>query len=191
MNNNSNIYDIDGTIIRKADDNHKRTVDEVKEKIEYYRKKLQDLAEDDKKAVIYTTYMRNLSNYLFVLYSQMPAEQLRAEINAAKALSTDEQVKKAMEELSNSLEDDGTTTESTTDEVPNEPTTDNESTTNEEPGDVIPIDGRDSDIHEEPTESESSVLEQVRPESIMDEYVQFEELPVSGETSKQFEEVTE
>lgn len=176
MNNNSNIYDIDGTIIRKADDDHKWTVDEVKEKIEYYRKKLQDLAEDDKKAVIYTTYMRNLSNYLFVLYSQMPAEQLQAEINAAKALSTDEQVKKAMEELSNSLEDDGTTTESTTDEVSNEPTTDNESATNEEPGDVTPIDGRDSDVHEEPAEPESGILEQVRPESIMDEYVDFEEV---------------
>lgn len=176
MNNNSNIYDIDGNIIRKADDNHKWTVDEVKEKIEYYRKKLQDLAEDDKKAVIYTTYMRNLSNYLFVLYSQMPAEQLQAEINAAKALSTDEQVKKAMEELSNSLEDDGTTAEGTTDEVPNEPTTDNESTTNEEPGDVTPIDGGDSDIHEERPLSQSDLLVErdLNPEdlTVMDEYIE-------------------
>ena len=173
MNNNSNIYDIDGNIIRKADDNHKWTVDEVKEKIEYYRKKLQDLAEDDKKAVIYTTYMRNLSNYLFVLYSQMPAEQLQAEINAAKALSTDEQVKKAMEELSNSLEDDGTTAEGTTDEVPNEPTTDNESTTNEEPGDVTPIDGGDSNIHEERPISQSDLLvEREGVNTVMDEYIE-------------------
>ena len=173
MNNNSNIYDIDGNIIRKADDNHKWTVDEVKEKIEYYRKKLQNLAEDDKKAVIYTTYMRNLSNYLFVLYSQMPAEQLQAEINAAKALSTDEQVKKAMEELSNSLEDDGTTAEGTTDEVPNEPTTDNESTTNEEPGDVTPIDGGDSDIHEERPLSQSDLLvEREGVNTVMDEYIE-------------------
>ena len=175
MNNNSNIYDIDGEIIRKADDTHKWTVDEVKEKIEYYRKKLQDLAEDDKKAVIYTTYMRNLSNYLFVLYSQMSAEQLQAEIDAAKALSTDEQVKKAMEELSNSLEDDGTTTESTTDEVPNEPTTDNENTTNEESGDAIPVDGGNSDIHEERPLSQSDLLVErdVNPdELVMDEYIE-------------------
>lgn len=173
MNNNSNIYDIDGQIIRKADDNHKWTVDEVKEKIEYYRKKLQDLAEDDKKAVIYTTYMRNLSNYLFILYSQMPAEQLQAEIDAAKALSTDEQVKKAMEELSNSLEDDGTTTESTTDEVPNEPTADNESTTNEEPGDVTPIYGGNSDVHEERPISQSDLLvEREGVNTIMDEYIE-------------------
>ena len=177
MNNNSNIYDIDGEIIRKADDKHKWTVNEVKEKIEYYRKKLQDLAEDDKKAVIYTTYMRNLSNYLFILYSQMPAEQLQGEIDAAKALSTDEQVKKAMEELSNSLEDDGTTTEGTTVEVPNESTTDNESTTNEEPGDATPIDGGDSDIHEERPLSQSDLL--VERDSVsnnLDEYVDFEEV---------------
>ena len=105
----------------------------------------------------------------------MPAEQLQAEINAAKAISTDEQVKKAMEELSNSLEDDGTTTESTTDEVPNEPTTDNESATNEEPGDVTPIDGGDSNVHEERPISQSDLLVErdVNPdELVMDEYIE-------------------
>ena len=175
MNNNSNIYDIDGQIIRKADDEHKWTVDEVKEKIEYYRKKLQDLAEDDKKAVIYTTYMRNLSNYLFVLYSQMPAEQLQAEIDAAKSLSTDEQVRKAMQELQDEVNNDGTTTEGTTNEVPNESTSDNESTTNEEPGDVTPLNGGDSDVHEERPISQSDLLVErdVNPdELVMDEYIE-------------------
>lgn len=175
MNNNSNIYDIDGQIIRKADDEHKWTVDEVKEKIEYYRKKLQNLAEDDKKAVIYTTYMRNLSNYLFVLYSQMPAEQLQAEIDAAKSLSTDEQVRKAMQELQDEVNNDGTTTEGTTNEVPNESTSDNESTTNEEPGDVTPLNGGDSDVHEERPISQSDLLVErdVNPdELVMDEYIE-------------------
>lgn len=106
MTNNSNIYDIDGEIIRKIDDNHQWTVEEVKNKIEYYRNKLKDLAEDDKKAVLYATYMRNLSNYLLVLYSKMTPDQLNAEINAAKALTTNEQVKKAMEELQNSLNEE-------------------------------------------------------------------------------------
>ena len=106
MTNNSNIYDIDGEIIRKIDDNHQWTVEEVKNKIEYYRNKLKDLAEDDKKAVIYATYMRNLSNYLLVLYSKMTPDQLNAEINAAKALTTNEQVKKAMEELQDSLNEE-------------------------------------------------------------------------------------
>ena len=175
MNNNSNIYDIDGQIIRKADDEHKWTVEEVKEKIEYYRKKLQDLAEDDKKAVIYTTYMRNLSNYLFVLYSQMPAEQLQAEIDAAKALSTDEQVKKAMQELQDEVNNDGTTTEGTTDEVPNESTSDNESTTNKELGDATPLNGGDSNVHEEQPISQSDLLVErdVNPdELVMDEYIE-------------------
>lgn len=106
MNNNSNIYDIDGELIRHTDDTHKWTVEEVKNKIEYYRNKLKDLAEDDKKAVLYATYMRNLSNYLLVLYSKMTPDQLNAEINAAKALTTNEQVKKAMEELQDSLNEE-------------------------------------------------------------------------------------
>jgi hypothetical protein len=115
MNNNSNIYDIDGELIRSVDDSHKWTVEEVKNKIEYYRKKLQDIAKDDKKAVIYATYMRNLSNYLFVLYSQMPAEQLNAEIEKAKSIATEDQVRKAMEELQKEVDNDGKTVESTTD----------------------------------------------------------------------------
>lgn len=173
MNNYSNIYDIDGELVRSADDEHKWTVEEVKEKIEYYRKKLQDIAEDDKKAVIYTTYMRNLSNYLFVLYSQMPAEQLNAEIEKAKSIATSDQVRKAMEELQKEVNNDGKTAESTTNEVPDEPTTDNEDTANEELGDVTPIDGGNSDVHEERPLSQSDLLvERDGVNTVMDEYVE-------------------
>lgn len=173
MNNYSNIYDIDGELVRSADDKHKWTVEEVKEKIEYYRKKLQDIAEDDKKAVIYATYMRNLSNYLFVLYSQMPAEQLNAEIEKAKSIATEDQVRKAMEELQNEVNNDGKTAENTTNEVPDKPTADNESTTNEESGDVTLIDGGDSDIHEERPVSQSDLLvEREDVNTVMDEYIE-------------------
>ena len=173
MNNNSNIYDVDGEIIRKYNDDHKWTVEEVKNKIEYYRKKLQDLAEDDKKAIVYTTYMRNLSNYLFILYSQMPAEQLQAEIDAAKAATTNEQVQKAMDELIESVNNDGDTAESTKDEVPTEPTADNESTTDEKPGDAAPIERGDSDIHEERPVSQGDLLvERSGVNTVMDEYVE-------------------
>lgn len=182
MNNNSNIYDIDGELIRHTNDTHKWTIEEVKNKIEYYRKKLQDLAEDDKKAIVYATYMRNLSNYLFILYSQMPAEQLNAEINAAKKVIEAEQVKKAMDELANEVNNDGETAENTTNEVPNESTTDNENPTDEKPGDDTPIERGDSDIHEERPIPESDILEQGSPETVMgsisdemDEYVDFEE----------------
>ena len=182
MNNNSNIYDIDGELILHTNDTHKWTIEEVKNKIEYYRKKLQDLAEDDKKAIVYATYMRNLSNYLFILYSQMPAEQLNAEINAAKKVIEAEQVKKAMDELANEVNNDGETAENTTNEVPNESTTDNEDTTDEKPGDDTPIERGDSDIHEERPIPEGDILEQGSPETVMgsisdemDEYVDFEE----------------
>lgn len=172
MNNYSNIYDIDGELVRSADDEHKWTVEEVKEKIEYYRKKLQDIAEDDKKAVIYATYMRNLSNYLFVLYSQMPAEQLNAEIEKAKSIATADQVRKAMEELQKEVDNDGKTAENTTNEVPDKPTTDNEDTTDEEPGDVTPIDGGNSDIHEERPLSQSDLLvERDGVNTVIDEYI--------------------
>jgi hypothetical protein len=36
MKNNSNIYDIDGNIIRPAEDNHRFTIDEAKEKVQFY-----------------------------------------------------------------------------------------------------------------------------------------------------------
>lgn len=173
MNNNSNIYDIDGELIRSANDPHKWTVEEVKTKIEYYRKKLQDLAEDDKKAVIYATYMRNLSNYLFVLYSQMSAEQLNAEIQAAKQATTDEQIRKAMQELADEVNNDGKTAENTTDEVRGESPTDNEGTTNEELRDATPIDGGNSDIHEERPLSQGDLLvEREGVNTVMDEYIE-------------------
>lgn len=173
MNNNSNIYDIDGTLIRSVDDTHKWTVQEVKDKIEYYRKKLTDIGEKDPKAVLYATYMRNLSNYLFVLYSQMPAEQLNAEIEAAKQATTQEQIAKAMEELANEVNNDGKAAENTTDEVSTEPTLDNESTTDEEPGDATPIDGGDSDIHEERPISQSDLLvEREGVSTVMDETIE-------------------
>ena len=180
MNNNSNIYDIDGELIRHADDEHKWTVDEVKDKIEYYRKKLQDLAEDDKKAIVYATYMRNLSNYLFVLYSQMPAEQLNAEISAAKQQIEAEQVKKAMDELANEVNNDRETAADTANKIPDKSTPNNENTADEESGNDASIERRNSNVHEEGTVPEGGILEQGRPDTVMDEYVTFEEVMINA-----------
>jgi len=44
MKNNTNIYDIDGEIIRKAGDGHKFTADEVKEMIDKYYEKLSEIS---------------------------------------------------------------------------------------------------------------------------------------------------
>ena len=70
MKNNTNIYDIDGEIIRPAGDNHHFTIDEAKEKIQVYQAKIKELTEkedkteeDLKKLAIYQDYCKNLMNY--------------------------------------------------------------------------------------------------------------------------------
>lgn len=45
MKNNTNIYDVDGEIIRAAGDNHRFTIEEAQSKIKYYREKI-DKSED-------------------------------------------------------------------------------------------------------------------------------------------------
>lgn len=193
MTNNTNIYDIDGEIIRKAGDNHQWTIEEAKEKMEYYRKKILEVGEDSPNAVKYATYMRNLSQYIMAMYAKMTPEELNAEIEKNKNASTEEQIKKAIEDLKKDLEDDDrNTTEDTTDEIPNSNTPNNEGDTDEKPGNDAPIDRGDSDLHEERPVTQDDILverEVSQNDLNMDEYVQFEELPVSDETSKQFEEV--
>lgn len=190
MNNSTNIYDVDNQIIRKAGDNHTWTVEEVKNKLEYYRNKLKDLAEDDKKAVIYATYMRNLSNYLLVLYSKMTPEQLNAEIELAKKVTTEEQVKKAMEELKNSVEteeNEGLREANTTTEIQGGTNTeDNEDNNNKELGDDQVVGREHSDISEERpvTQDDLLVERDVTPDN-MDEYVVFEEPHGESTTDKQ------
>lgn len=107
MKNDTNIYDIDGEIIRKIDDTHKMTVEEASDKIEYYRKKLEEVGEKDPKAVVYSTYMRNLSQYIMSLYATMTPEELKAQIEKAKAnKDINNQVKEALEELKKQLPED-------------------------------------------------------------------------------------
>ena len=108
MKNDSNIYDIDGNLIRAIDDDHKMTLKEAQEKIEEYRKKLEKLDEKDPKAVMYATYMRNLSQYIMTLYAKMPAEQLNALIEEHKSKDLKEQVEQAIEELKSSVETEET-----------------------------------------------------------------------------------
>lgn len=62
MKNETNIYDIDGEIVRKAGDNHKMTIEEAQEKMRAYAKKAEDNPE---KADVYRTYVRNLSNFVY------------------------------------------------------------------------------------------------------------------------------
>lgn len=182
MTNNTNIYDIDGEIIREAGDNHQWTIEEAKEKMEYYRKKLLEVGEDSPNAVKYATYMRNLSQYIMTMYAKMTPEELNAELEwleqKNKKISTEEQIKKAIEDLKKDLEDDDrNTTEDTTDEIPDSNTPNNEGNTDEKPGNDAPIDGRDSDLHEErPVTQDDLLVEREVSSSEMDGYVDYEEV---------------
>lgn len=155
MKNESNIYDIDGNLIRNIDDTHKWTVKEAREKIEYYRKKIEEIGENNEKSRIYVDYIRNLSKYILDLYSKMTPKELTEELNSQKAeKDIKQQVEDAINELKKEIED-------------------------EKSSETEGIGDEESPI----TNTED------RGETIMDEYVQFEELPVSEETSKQSEEL--
>lgn len=107
MNTITNIYDIDGEIIRKAGDNHKFTVEEASNKIEYYRKKLEEVGENSPKAVYYATYMRNLSQYIMTLYSKMTPKELSEMVEKAKKQENlNQQIKDALDELKKDLPED-------------------------------------------------------------------------------------
>lgn len=143
MKNDSNIYDIDGNIIRNAGDNHKMTIEEAKKRIDFYTKKLENIDKNDKNISIYNTYIRNLNRYILELYSKMSTEELTAAINNESVKNTtEEEVKKAIEELKNEVDNDE-----------NEPEQDKVKTQDDF------IVNRDNE-----------------PNTIMDEYVDFEEV---------------
>lgn len=67
MKTTTNIYDVDGEIIRKCGDNHYFTIEEAQAKIKYYLEKLKNLDKDDPdyilKASTYNQYVDNLISY--------------------------------------------------------------------------------------------------------------------------------
>lgn len=107
MTNNTNIYDIDGEMIRNAGDNHHFTVDEIKNLIDKYNKKIEE-CKDEEKRKMYETYVRNLTSSLINEYKQMPVEKLMEAIKTAstKDENLDEKVKQAIEELKNDIEEE-------------------------------------------------------------------------------------
>ena len=176
MKNNTNIYDIDGELVRKADDNHQWTLEEAQNRIKIYSEKLKNLQENDPKnpkIQVYTTYLRNINGYIYKLYSQMSPNELKTIFEAHKTDNEDlnKQIEKAINELKESV-DDGETTEDTKDEVLRTTTGDTESNTNEESGDVEVIERGLSDVHEKRGITQSDLLvERDNVVNVMDEYV--------------------
>jgi hypothetical protein len=73
MKSYTNIYDIDGNIIRKAGDTHKFTVEEAQDKIKYYVEKIKELNKENEEYDLfgynvrmssYNQYIDNLANYI-------------------------------------------------------------------------------------------------------------------------------
>lgn len=191
MKNNTNIYDIDGEMIRQAGDNHHFTIEEIQEKIQKYQDKLkalsekEDSTEEDKKlAATYQNYIRNLVNYELDLMSKMSQEEFTEYLTKNMPKTTAEQTEKALNELKNDVE----TRENSEDEVSGPTTGDNESVGNEESGDDQAIERVVSDVHEERPITQDSLLverDDVKPIQ-MDEYV----LPI-GEASDEYVEFEE
>ena len=101
MTTNSNIYDIDGELLRSIDDTSDLTIDEAQKRIEKYQKKLNELSEkepNNPKLSIYNTYIKNLQSYIFNQYILHPELMPKVE------QTTQEQIQKAMEDLKAEVE---------------------------------------------------------------------------------------
>lgn len=107
MKNNTNIYDIDGELIRAAGDNHKISIEEARERAHKYKELFDNLPENDPKRAVYMSYMRNLTGYIMGLYSKMSPEELQAQIKAqATQKATEEEIEKALNELKEDASDE-------------------------------------------------------------------------------------
>lgn len=201
MKNNSNIYDIDGELIRGIDDTHEWTIEEVQKKMENYRKKRDELPENDPKTAVYNTYLRNLGNYLVSLYVNAPKPELETNKDAIRdaiqqlandvegeGTTVDREVEQSLvEHIQEKLNNDTETGENTENEVSGPTPNDNESTRNEESGDDEAIERPIGDIHEErPITQDSLLVERDGVVNNMDEYVS----PI-GEASDEYVEYEE
>lgn len=104
MKNITNIYDIDGELIRSAGDNHKFTIEEAQKRIEIYKEKLKNLDETDKKRTIYQTYIDNLNKYIWSKYAEMSTDKLKEIFENHN--TTEDQIKQAIDELKKEIEDE-------------------------------------------------------------------------------------
>ena len=174
MKTETNIYDIDGKIIRKFGDNHEFTLQEAQDKLKYYKDKLEEenkaSSPDKKKIAAYNDYINNLANYVAFQASKLTGEELLDLIGTNNLKKTDtKDINKAL----NDAEAD-TNTEN---KIPEPTPASGEDNTNEEPGDDKAIGREYSDIHEKRSVSQSDLLvERDDVSDNMDEYVDYIEV---------------
>lgn len=92
MKNYSNIYDVDGNIIRKAGDNHKFTLEEVEKLVDDLTQKVQENPDNQ----VYRVYLNNAHKWLYNMYNNMSKEDI------AKRLSL---IQNNIQEAKNELND--------------------------------------------------------------------------------------
>lgn len=107
MNNYTNIYDIDGNIIRKAGDNHRFTIEEVEKLVDDLTAKVQQNPDNQ----VYRVYLNNAHKWLYNMYNNMSVEELTTRIStiqdaiqAAKDNAT-ELEQKNLEELNEAMDE--------------------------------------------------------------------------------------
>ena len=85
MKNYSNIYDIDGNIIRKAGDNHRLTIEEVEKLVDDLTEKAQKNPENE----VYKVYLDNAHKWLMYMYNNMSKEDIMKRLSILKNSAQD------------------------------------------------------------------------------------------------------
>ncbi len=107
MSKFSNIYDIDGELIRRGDQGA-FTLEETEELVDKLAKKVEENPDNE----VYKVYLKNAQKWLFKLYNEMKPEDvmkrmtfLQSSVDEAKTAASEaeqkqlEEINKAMEEL--------------------------------------------------------------------------------------------
>lgn len=97
MKNETNIYDIDGNIIRKAGDTHKFTIDEVEKLVDDLTEKVRNNPENE----VYKVYLNNAQKWLFNMYNSMSMEDLKSHISLLQNSIIDAKSEEAKREKDN------------------------------------------------------------------------------------------
>lgn len=107
MKNETNIYDIDGNIIRKAGDNHKFTLSEVEKLVDDLTEKVRQNPDNQ----AYKVYLNNAQRWLFNMYNSMSTEDLKSRLTILQdtiknnAAEEAERERKNLDELNRTIDE--------------------------------------------------------------------------------------
>ena len=107
MKNETNIYDIDCNIIRKAGDNHKFTLSEVEKLVDDLTEKVRQNPDNQ----VYKVYLNNAQRWLFNMYNNMSTEDLKSRLTILQdtiknnAAEEAERERKNLDELNRTIDE--------------------------------------------------------------------------------------